>query len=198
MLRALLLLPHAAVRLLRDSDERAGLDARHHRRPDEEQRAARDAGVRHQPVSCRRAAAALRRARERRPVPHAGARARVGEPRGRPARTDDSALARRDDRAQSSLDGGQRRRDVPLRFLRSASQPVFESPGLSTRRAGLAAARGHPRERRAVRPAGDAGSGRQPPRGSGRQGWTREIVAATRQRRGSSRGEVRARSPNAS
>ena len=56
----LFLFHDAAVRVLRHSDVGARRDAGHDRPDDEEQRAGRDEGVRHQPVSRRGAAAAVR------------------------------------------------------------------------------------------------------------------------------------------
>ena len=130
---AVLLLPDAAVRLLRHPDGvlvstlvTIGVMTKN-----SELLVMRACGI-----SLYRAAAAaadLRRARERRAVSACRSAcwcrrtARPTSSNGRSAHWPDV-----DDRAQPALDGGQRRRDLSLRFLRSASQPVLESPGLST------------------------------------------------------------------
>jgi lipopolysaccharide export system permease protein len=99
----LLLFPHAAVCVLRHSNGRPGLHAGDRRRPDEEQRTARDARVWHQPLPNRRTALVVRRGRERRFVCTPGAGAVQGKPRGRSARTHHPSLAASNQCAQPAL-----------------------------------------------------------------------------------------------
>ena len=92
------------------------------RHPDEEQRAGRDAGLRHQPVPRRRAAGAAGGGRQRRDVPAAGSRAALLEPAragaaARHPRRHAAHLRRR----QPQVAGRARRQHLQLHVLRPAA-----------------------------------------------------------------------------
>ena len=135
-----LLLPDAAVRVLRHPHGCAGRHARHPRRADEEQRDSRDAGLRGQSVPHRIAAARFRAGRERGVVRHAGAGAGAGQPRSGPSQPVDAGIRAPDDGPQPALGGRPIGRDVSLRLLRSARQPVLAPARLPFRPAGVAPA----------------------------------------------------------
>ena len=121
----LFLLRDAAVRVLHHPDGRPGGDAGDDRPADQEQRADRDAGLRHQPVSLGAAAAALRDPLQRGAVRTAGAGARRFQPRSGPPERDYPRLSDAElRRPEPAVDHRPERRHLPLRVLRSADEPV--------------------------------------------------------------------------
>ena len=152
---AVFLLSDAAVRVLHHPDCRPSRDARHRRLDDEEQRAHRDEGLRHQPVPRCRAARSPGGVGERRAVRAAGSRAGSRQQGSGAVERDHSRVAgARVDHAEP-LDGERVGRHLSLRFLRERDGRVLALHPLSARPAHLAAERGDVRrQRQAIRIAG--------------------------------------------
>ena len=186
----------AGVPVLHHRARGAALGAGHRRPADQEQRADRDARVRHQPVSHGAADGGVRARRQRGAVRHGRTRARHGQPARRSAEAHHShRLAANLRRAQPQVDRRQQRRGVSLPVLRSA-QPRAEQPvGVRVRSED---ARAHSRacscskatyDRRSTPAGGEA------PKWALDQGWSREF---DRQDRGQQLQALRARSARAS
>ena len=157
----------AGVPVLHHRARGAALGARDGRPADQEQRADRDARVRHQPVSHGAADGGVRAGRQRDPVRHGRARAGHGQSAGRSAEAHHPhRLAADLRRAQSQVDRRQQRRGLSLPVLRSAQSRAEQPVGLRVRSADARAQVAHVRAARDLR-SGSTAAGRSAEVGAG-------------------------------